>query len=42
LRRVIFESALSLSKMIEKEKADLSEGFAIEFVNCDCELDFPG
>jgi hypothetical protein len=42
LRRVIFESSLSLAKMIEKEKADLSGHFAIEFANRDCELDFPG
>jgi hypothetical protein len=42
LARVIFESALSLRVMIETDKVDLQEGFEIEFVACDCPLDFPG
>jgi hypothetical protein len=28
--------------MIEDDQVDLSEGFAIKFVECDCGLDFPG
>jgi hypothetical protein len=42
LRRVIFESALSLRMMIETDKVDLSQGFGIKFVESDCPLDFPG
>jgi hypothetical protein len=30
------------AKMIQENKADLSEGFDIQFVNVDCALDFPG
>jgi hypothetical protein len=42
LRLVVFESGLSLQTMIVTGKVDLSEGFEIKFVDCDCALDFPG
>jgi hypothetical protein len=42
LRQVAFESALSLRIMIETSKIDLSNDFDIKFVECDCELNFPG
>jgi hypothetical protein len=42
LVRVIFESALSLRVMIERGKVDLQQEFEIQFVECDCQLDFPG
>jgi hypothetical protein len=28
--------------MIEKGKVDLSEGFEIKFIHCDCAFHFPG
>jgi hypothetical protein len=40
LHLVIFESALSLRAMIETGKVDLHKGFEIEFVDCDCGMDF--
>jgi hypothetical protein len=42
LHEVIFESALSLRRMIEAENIDLNPDFAIKFIDCDCALDFPG
>jgi hypothetical protein len=36
------ESALSIRIMLETDNIDLSEGFEIKLVECDCELDFPG
>jgi hypothetical protein len=42
LQWVTFESALSLRVMMETDKVDLSGGFEIRFVDCDCPLEFPG
>jgi hypothetical protein len=42
LRQVVFESAVSLRKMIETDKVDLKEGFEIKFVEYDCSPDLPG
>jgi hypothetical protein len=42
LRQVVFESALSLRRMMETSKVALSESHEIRFVECDCALDFPG
>jgi hypothetical protein len=42
LIQVVFESALSLRRMIETSKIDLSEGFEIKFVEYDCSVDLPG
>jgi hypothetical protein len=42
LRQVVFESALSLRRMIETGKVDLSGGFEITFVDYDCSMDLPG
>jgi hypothetical protein len=42
LRHVIFESALSLRKMIETDNVDLREGFEIKFAEYDCSSNLPG
>jgi hypothetical protein len=42
LRQVIFESAISLDMLIERNKVDLSQGFEIKFVDYDCLVDLPG
>jgi hypothetical protein len=42
LRKVVFESALSLRMMIETDNVDLSDALEVKFVNCDCPLEFPG
>jgi hypothetical protein len=42
LHEVTFESALSLRKMIESDKVDLSSYFEVKFIERDCALDFPG
>jgi hypothetical protein len=39
---VRFQSALSLRKMMEEDKVDLDGTYEIQFVECDCELEFPG
>jgi hypothetical protein len=42
LWKVIFESGLSLRRMIETDTIDLSEDLRLEIVDCDCPLDFVG
>jgi hypothetical protein len=42
LDRIIFQSAASLRNMIANGRVDLREGCEIQFVECDCPLDFPG
>jgi hypothetical protein len=42
LHLLIFESALSLRRMCETGKVDLSPLLEIKIVQCDCALEFPG
>jgi hypothetical protein len=42
LHEVVFESAWSLRKMVQIDKVYLMEGLEIQFVECECALDFPG
>jgi hypothetical protein len=40
LRKMLFESALSLRGMMERMNVDLSRDFRIDFLHADCSLDF--
>jgi hypothetical protein len=42
LCKVVFESGLSLRRMIESDEVDLSADFDLELLECDCALNFPG